>query len=822
MSSDVRDRLLVNESSSDVSIEVQSVRAFDDNRKVTSPEIDSVCASFEESWQTGRRPEVEAALQSVSDDKRSILLLRLLEIELHCRLNLDEHPSVEEYEQRFPDAVDDLKQLFAEMPTVNPGKQGLVSTISYVPVGKVAHVPPADESPGRHQFGDYELLEEIARGGMGVVYKALQKKANRIVALKMILSGQHASEEELQRFRSEAEAAALLDHPHIVPIFDVGEQNGQPYFSMGYVDGESLQSKLREGPLPSKEAAGIVKTVSQAIASAHDHGVIHRDLKPSNVLIDKSGNPRVTDFGLAKQIESDSNLTATGQVMGTPSYMPPEQASGDLAKIDARSDVYSLGAVLYALLTGRPPFQSANMIETLRQVTDDAPVEPRMLNPAVDQDLETICLKCLEKDPARRYQQASELSEELSRYLEGKPIVARSITRIERVWRWCKRKPLVAGSLLAAVASLLIGMALSIYFAVLAQQRAKHAEQGTRVALTALETMIDKLQNDLRSIPGAQEVRRDLLKEALVSLQTVSGEVQTQSRVDRDTAVALVDLAILFEEFGDEQGLDSNALAESNFRTATEIFRELVSPDEQDVSLLRDQSWALAQFGSFYLDRNRVADAKEPLEQALAIRRHILSIAPDDIQLQFRLTLSLADWGDYLSMKRDFAAAINVFEETIELTEQLVQSDLENVLYLRELSGYYLKLGDAYHDQHKSDQALAIFETCRETVQRMFAIEPNIPSTHDVMSLTYERLGNHWLQVGDAEQALAMYAQMREHLERALEIDPDNRIFRDGLSVAFEKLASAQSKAGLHDAAANSRREATRIRQELSVKTSSQ
>ncbi|MCB1299682.1 MAG: serine/threonine protein kinase, partial [Microthrixaceae bacterium] len=171
----------------------------------------------------------------------------------------------------------------------------------------------------------------------------------------------------------------------IVPIFDVGEYNGQPYFSMGYVEGKSLQGRLRDGPLPPKEAAGIVCTVVEAIANAHEHGVIHRDLKPSNVLLDKQGNPRVTDFGLAKQIESDSNLTATGQVMGTPSYMPPEQASGDLARVDARSDIYSLGAVLYALLTGRPPFQSANMIETLRQVTDDDPVEPRVLNPSVDQ-----------------------------------------------------------------------------------------------------------------------------------------------------------------------------------------------------------------------------------------------------------------------------------------------------------------------------------------------------------------------------------------------------------------------------------------------------
>ena len=316
-------------------------------------------------------------------------------------------------------------------------------------------------------FGDYELLHELARGGMGVVYKARQKKLNRIVALKMILTGQLASEDEVQRFYTEAEAAANLDHPGIVPIYEVGQHEDQHFFSMGYIEGESLADKVKEGPLPPREAAEVTKQVAEAIAYAHQQGVIHRDLKPANVLLKGSresgaasrrqpasssasqlstldSQPMVTDFGLAKQVESDSGLTATGQILGTPGFMPPEQASGETDRIGPTADIYSIGAILYNLLTGRPPFQSANVMDTLVAVLEQEPVAPRQLNAALDRDLETICLKCLEKDASRRYQTAEDLVDELGRYLNGKPIIARPISRVERAWRWCKRNATVA------------------------------------------------------------------------------------------------------------------------------------------------------------------------------------------------------------------------------------------------------------------------------------------------------------------------------------------------------------------------------------------
>ncbi|MEQ9408218.1 MAG: serine/threonine-protein kinase [Fuerstiella sp.] len=288
-------------------------------------------------------------------------------------------------------------------------------------------------------LGDYELLAEIARGGMGIVFRARQTRLNRTVALKMILAGQFADEADVERFHVEAEAAANLDHPGIVPIFEVGEHDNNHYFSMGLVEGESLSSMISDGPLPPRKAAQVVQKTAEAIQYAHDNGVIHRDLKPANVLIDQSGQPKVTDFGLARRLDGDSNLTGTGQVLGTPAYMPPEQAEGQSDEIGPLADVYSLGAILYCLITGRPPFQAAGPVETLRHVLEKEVVAPRHLNPDIPKDLDTICLKCLQKDQNHRYESAAELSAELERFMNGEPILARPVSTFERLIKYARR-----------------------------------------------------------------------------------------------------------------------------------------------------------------------------------------------------------------------------------------------------------------------------------------------------------------------------------------------------------------------------------------------
>lgn len=305
-------------------------------------------------------------------------------------------------------------------------------------------------------FGDYELLEEIACGGMGVVYKARQVSLNRIVAVKMMLAGQFAREEYVQRFKAEAEAAGSLQHPNIVAIHEVGECDGQHYFSMDFVPGRDLAELVRKAPLPAGRAVGYVRTIAQAVHYAHERGLLHRDLKPSNILIDESDQPRITDFGLAKRLTADPQLTQTGQVLGSPNYLSPEQAEGRHREVGPESDVYSLGAILYHLVTGRPPFQAENLVGVLQQVSHHDPVSPRLLNPGVPRDVETICLKCLEKDPRHRYPSAKALAEELDRFLCDEPIQARPLGGIEKLARWSRRNRLAAGLALTALLFLLI------------------------------------------------------------------------------------------------------------------------------------------------------------------------------------------------------------------------------------------------------------------------------------------------------------------------------------------------------------------------------
>lgn len=335
-------------------------------------------------------------------------------------------------------------------------------------------------------FGDYELLEEVARGGMGVVYKARHKRLNRVVALKMILAGEFAGDDEVRRFHSEAEAAANLEHQGIVPIFEVGEFRGRHFFAMAYVDGVTLSNLIKDGPLDSKDAAQILFQIVDSIAYAHEHGVIHRDLKPGNILLTTDRQARVTDFGLAKRIDSDSDLTDTGQVLGTPSYMAPEQAAGRIDQVGKRADIYALGAILYYLLTGRPPFQSANPIETIRQVLEREPVAPRSLNPAIDRDLETICLKCLNKEPSKRYASASALAAEIERYLTGRPIIARPLSQPARFWRWCRRNPVIAASAGVIATVLIVATIISTWFG----YQSTIDEQKALTAAAELETQI--------------------------------------------------------------------------------------------------------------------------------------------------------------------------------------------------------------------------------------------------------------------------------------------------------------------------------------------
>ncbi len=467
---------------------------------IASPSVEVVRQQFEAAWEEAlsmgtRPPELDSFLGGL--DTADLLALRR---ELaHVAQSYQERLSQTKLPQAHTPPLADDPTLTADLPTApsdetvnapsavqDPARTGNIAsdqTVDAVPAldpnGRTAefHLPdpqdtvdhtddgyeedatePMDQPRDKlrtPQIAGYDVVGVLGRGAMGVVYKARQRGLKRLVALKMILAGDHASERDLARFKIEAEAVAQFQHPNIVQIYEIGEHDGKPFFSLEFVEGDSLAKKVSGSPLPAREAAEIIRAMALAMQYAHEKGIIHRDLKPANVLLTKVGQPKITDFGLAKRLDEDSGQTRHGSVLGTPSYMPPEQAEGRLADVGPLSDVYSLGAILYELLTGRAPFRAATLLETLSQVRRQEPVSPIQLQPGTPRDLETISLKCLQKDPAKRYANAGELAADLQRYLNNEPIKARPVPLYEHALRWCRRNPVVA-SLSGAVALLIL------------------------------------------------------------------------------------------------------------------------------------------------------------------------------------------------------------------------------------------------------------------------------------------------------------------------------------------------------------------------------
>jgi WD40 repeat protein/predicted Ser/Thr protein kinase len=421
--------------------------------------VDRICDRFEAAWKAasgGEPPRIDDYFPEAAGDDGKQLLQELILLDVAYLRMRGENPRAEEYHRRFPILSPAWLASALAPPDVPARQEGLDSTGPYVPSAQPDGTAGAGEqTSGGRLLGDYELFEELGKGGMGVVYRARQRSAGRIVALKLIRADRMADipasgrDVWLGRFRTEAQAAARIDHEHAVTVYEVGEIGGQPFYSMRYVEGKSLADLLRDGPVPNRQAAAYLEPVARALHHVHGCGVLHRDIKPGNILVDAHDRAFLTDFGLARLVEASGQFTHTGEWLGTPSYMSPEQAS-DSTRVTAASDVYSLGATLYALLTGRPPFQAATTMETLDQVKHRDPVPPRQLNEAVHLDLNTICLKCLEKEPGKRYASAEALADDLGRFLAGRPIVARPVRIWGRLWKWARRRPAVA-SMSAAV-----------------------------------------------------------------------------------------------------------------------------------------------------------------------------------------------------------------------------------------------------------------------------------------------------------------------------------------------------------------------------------
>jgi tetratricopeptide (TPR) repeat protein/predicted Ser/Thr protein kinase len=499
-----------------------------------------------------------------------------------------------------------------ESPGILEPPAGVASTQAALPVINLPEpaVWVRNESfPVR--FGDYELLEELGRGGMGIVYKARQVGLDRMVAVKLMQPGEAATPELLQRFDREAKSAATLQHPGIVPIYEVGQIKGRPFFSMEFIPGHNLDRLTRERPLTPRAAAEHLKALGEAMAYAHEQGILHRDLKPSNILMDAHGHPRITDFGLAKRFRDASELTLTRQILGTPQYIPPEQIGGTA---EPRSDIYALGAVLYYLLTGRPPFQAATLEEILLQVIDRDPVSPRSLNPAVPRDLETICLKCLEKDPGRRYGTATELVEDCGRWLRHEPIRAQPQNLWSRGWKWAKRKPAVATLAAALLMTAMTAFVVTLWQLSATEQARKdalrHLGRATREGAKK-EHFARFLTEMLAGVGPSVALGRDteLLREILDETnQRLTRELAGEPELEAELRSTLGKVYLELSEA---------KLAEAAFRRVLELERM------GGWARAGQTAQALTHLGTALQQQGRASEAESFMLEGLALRRQL-------------------------------------------------------------------------------------------------------------------------------------------------------------------------------------------------------
>ena len=682
-------------------------------------------------------------------------------------------------------------------------------------------------------FGDYEILEEIARGGMGVVYRARQHELKRTVALKVILAGQLASETDVARFEREAQAAARLKHPNIVAVHEVGEQDGLHYFSMDFVDGRSLSDLCREESLPARRAAELIRTVAHAIQYAHDRGTLHRDIKPANILIEESSGPVITDFGLAKLIEIDDNaepdLTLSGQILGTPSYMSPEQASGKHNVVGPGTDIYSLGAVLYACLTGRAPFVAESTVDTIRQVVDNDPASPRSLNPAIPRDLDTICLKCLAKEPHRRYGTANLLAEDLQRFLDGRPVVARPIGNTARAWRWCRRNPVVSVLSLSIVALLLIGTIISSWQAIrlstanrlLAMQvhetelQREKAQENYKRALRAVDSYLHRVANDPRLEEGMLPLRKQLLDDARQYYEQFLRDQPDDSKLNeasihaifqlaelnsamgnRDEALAQYDrvanLIKANERDGELSPVENRSLAtsfrnaalirieqdqfekaEALYHAAIERLREVVESNHSDHDALFELAQTHDGMGILKTRMYQPAVAKEWTCKAIESLQSLVELRPDSAEYQSQLGATLNSLATAHVMANDQERSIASLKDAVLHQTAAVEQDPTNTTYIEYLANHHENLGKLYRKMGDLAASKQQHELASKGYTRLVQHHPSVARWQ--YTLARNCIERAELVSGDENgdlTALRLLEQAESILQHQVEVDP--------------------------------------------------
>jgi tetratricopeptide (TPR) repeat protein len=719
---------------------------------------------------------------------------------------------------------------------------------------------PLHRSLAPGSFGNHEILDEIGRGGMGVVYKARHKGLGRIVALKMLLAGSLASGTDLKRFRAEAEAAASLDHPHIVPIYDVGEHDGRPFLAMKFMEGGSLarrslqstevdaptggqppQSSLPPTPRHTPtEAARLVAPLARAIDHAHRRGVLHRDLKPANILLDEQGRPHVSDFGLARRLDADAALTQSGAILGTPAYMAPEQAAGGRGAVTTATDIYGLGTILYELVTGRPPFQGDSM-SVLRQVLDEDPPRPRSLKPNLDRDLETIILKCLHKDPSRRYTSAKALADDLERFLAGRPIHARPTTPVERAWRWVLRSPVAVGLGAALVLCLLVGLGGSVFLwlraeaaaceartqrdearqareeaeqhrieaekhARAASQERDEADRHLRLAHQVVAEFCLHVSQELASVPSLQPLRRTLLLKALGYYEQFLKRLGNDPALKRELADTHRNVAQIQWAIG---GRDK---ARAAYEQARKLYEELLEVDPDNVALQRALTGTL-------IDLAIQQDARSALEtsaRAVQLFERYLTTSPADLDLRGGYALMLGNRGAQLVRTGRVAEGEECLSRALEKQEELLREYPGNEAFQSELASTLGNVGVmATRRFGERPLALCYFLRADELREKLAQARPNDPRRQADLAASRQNVGNALWDVGMRNPARQSLQQALDTRRKLAKDHPLVRRYQIDLSLSLTRLGRDHSHEGRREKELVCYEEARTIQQKL-------
>ncbi len=682
----------------------------------SSAQVDEVCDRFEAAWGAGEQPRLENYFEELQESQRLRLLEQLLSAEWDLRRGAGGSVDVAEYLRRFPDHREVVQSVFDRWQAESA-------------LGETVHQGTADTSfsETHPEIPGYEILRVLGRGGMGVVYQARDLRLKRLVALKMILSGNYASSQEHARFRSEAEAVASFRHANIVQVYEVGTHESRPFMALEFVTGGSLAERLKKGRLTSEAAAEMVEQIADGMNAAHQLGIVHRDLKPANILLDGDGTPKITDFGLAKSVESDSGLTHTGVLLGTPSYMAPEQARGEGKRVGPAADVYSLGATLYECLTGRPPFRGDGPTETVMQVLEREPVAPRNLAPRTPRDLETICLKCLEKSPSKRYSSAAALTDDLRAWRLGEPIAARPIGQVERTLKWCRRRPalaaLVVVSTLAAI-SLLTGGA---YFT--AQLRKERDE----AVILKDEAVALKEKAELKEEEASREAQR--AQEASKFLVGLFEDTDVFGLAGRSFGV------LPEQETSAREILARGAKQLASGKT-------LADHPEARAELLDTVADALLSRGD--------VDAAEPLVlESLKIREESTTASDAD------LATSLHNLGLLLTLRGKRDEAVPNFLRAMQL--RIAAHGEEHSLTLK--TRVMIGIADGLNGRHEEEQShlLKVVDVRRRELAIAREQNPDdVPARSEALAGPLTFLVGSYMHLGDSsEEAIAAVAELR-------------------------------------------------------------